>query len=171
MRTSVNVRTLNFNITYTLSLFVVLSSSFFFLVLFVFSSSLVWENISHCLSLARFLSALAGFIEPGETPEDAARREVFEEVGVSLDSISYQFSQPWPFPCSLMMGFIATTKDRTLTLDREEIEEARWISREEVYGLIHDQTENHSLCLPPEFTIARQLIARWLQLSSTSIEF
>ncbi|MEX0645963.1 MAG: NAD(+) diphosphatase, partial [Parvularculaceae bacterium] len=72
-----------------------------------------------------YLSALAGFVEAAETPEACAVRELREEAGVALTDVRYQFSQPWPFPSSLMMGFIADAADRTLMLDPKEIEEAR----------------------------------------------
>lgn len=109
-----------------------------------------------------FLSALAGFIEAAETPEEAARRELFEEAGVTLTDIRYQFSQPWPFPNSLMMGFIADAEDRALNLDTNEIEEARWVSLAEIRALLTGEPRD-DLFLPPKFTIARQLIERWAQ--------
>ncbi|MEO1136141.1 MAG: NAD(+) diphosphatase [Pseudomonadota bacterium] len=107
-----------------------------------------------------FLSALAGFIEAGETPEEAAKRELFEEAGVTLTDIRYQFSQPWPFPSSMMMGFIADVEDRTINLDKEEIEEARWIDLAGINTLLAGG-EYEGVFLPPKFTIARQLIERW----------
>ena len=107
-----------------------------------------------------FLSALAGYIEPAETPEEAAKRELFEEAGVTLTDIRYQFSQPWPFPSSLMMGFIADTADRALTLDADEIEEARWIEIADIKALLNGE-DRLGVFLPPKFTIARQLIERW----------
>jgi NAD+ diphosphatase len=107
-----------------------------------------------------FLSALAGFVEACETPEACAIRELREEAGVVIDNVRYQFSQPWPFPSSLMMGFIADAKDRALTLDRKEIEEARWVDRAIVRRLI-DGEKREDLRLPPRFTIARRLIERW----------
>lgn len=127
-------------------------------------------NEDHCL-LGRgphfppgFLSALAGFIEAGETPEEAARREIFEEAGVTLTDVRYQFSQPWPFPASLMMGFIADAEDRTLNLDTDEIEEAKWIPLDDIRALLKGE-ERGGVFLPPKFTIARQLIERWADLS------
>ncbi len=106
-----------------------------------------------------FLSALAGFIEAAETPEEAARRELFEEAGVRLTDIRYQFSQPWPFPSSMMMGFIADTESRDLTLDETEIVEARWIDKEDIQALLAG--EERDFFMPPKFTIARQLLERW----------
>jgi len=107
-----------------------------------------------------FLSALAGFVEAAETPEEAAKRELYEEAGVTLTDIRYQFSQPWPFPSSLMMGFIADAADRKLTLDTNEIEEARWVDLAEIQALLAGGARD-DIFLPPEFTIARQLIERW----------
>lgn len=109
-----------------------------------------------------FLSALAGFVEACETPEACAIRELREEAGVVIDNVRYQFSQPWPFPSSLMMGFIADAKDRALTLDKKEIEEARWVTRDAVRRLIEGE-KREDLRLPPRFTIARRLIDRWAE--------
>ncbi|MBB5517456.1 NAD(+) diphosphatase [Amphiplicatus metriothermophilus] len=109
-----------------------------------------------------FLSALAGFVEAAETPEACAARELKEEAGVTLTDVRYQFSQPWPFPSSLMMGFIATAADRSLTLDRREIEEARWLTRDEIRALLAGERREDAR-LPPRFTIARRLIERWAE--------
>mgnify|MGYP003148514858 CR=1 FL=1 len=109
-----------------------------------------------------FLSALAGFIEAGETPEEAAKRELFEEAGITLTDVRYQFSQPWPFPASMMMGFIADTEGPDLILDTHEIEEARWVSKSDI-RLLLDKDENapEGIFAPPRFTIARQLLEIW----------
>lgn len=77
-------------------------------------------------------SLLAGFVEPGETVEGAVRREVFEETGVRCGAVSYLASQPWPFPASLMLGMRAEALDATITIDPDEIEAARWVTREEL---------------------------------------
>ncbi|MDZ4135566.1 MAG: NAD(+) diphosphatase, partial [Paracoccaceae bacterium] len=77
-------------------------------------------------------SCLAGFVEPGETIEGAVRREVFEETGVSVGRVRYLASQPWPFPASLMFGCTAEALDDTITLDPVELEDALWISREDM---------------------------------------
>ncbi|HET9642149.1 MAG TPA: NAD(+) diphosphatase, partial [Burkholderiaceae bacterium] len=77
-------------------------------------------------------SALAGFIEPGETIEEAVAREVWEEAGVRVGEVSYVASQPWPFPSSLMIGCHATALTREITIDATELEEARWFTRAEV---------------------------------------
>lgn len=109
-----------------------------------------------------FLSALAGFVEACETPEACAVRELREEAGVVLTSVRYQFSQPWPFPSSLMMGFIAEAKDKSMKLDEKEIVEARWLSRGEIRNLL-DGERREDVRLPPRFTIARRLIERWAE--------
>ncbi len=77
-------------------------------------------------------SLLAGFVEPGETVEAAVRREVFEETGVRCGPVSYLASQPWPFPASLMLGMRTEALDATITIDPDEIEAARWVTREEL---------------------------------------
>jgi len=106
---------------------------------------------------SRTLSALAGFIEPGESAEEAVAREVWEEAGVRVRDVRYHSSQPWPFPGSLMLGFTAEADDPTLTIDPEELVEARWLTR--------DQVRNHEaegFELPGPAAIARQLILSWL---------
>jgi NAD+ diphosphatase len=102
-------------------------------------------------------STLAGFVEPGESLEQAVRREVEEEVGVEIGDVDYLGSQPWPFPSSLMLGFVARAK--TVEIDRGdgEIAEARWFTRE---GLRDDVREGRVLLSPP-VSIARRLIEHW----------
>ncbi len=106
------------------------------------------------------LSTLAGFVEACETPEECAVRELREEAGVTLTAVQYQFSQPWPFPSSLMMGFFAEAKDRALTLDTKEIVEAHWFDRAAIESLLAGSARE-DFRLPPRFTIARRLIERW----------
>lgn len=108
-----------------------------------------------------FLSALAGFVEAAETPEECAKRELFEEVGVTLTDVRYQFSQPWPFTNSLMMGFLADVEDRALNLDKDEIEEARWLDKADIVAVLNGETRDFDI--PPKFTIARQLVERWVK--------
>jgi NAD+ diphosphatase len=102
-------------------------------------------------------STLAGFVEPGESLEAAVIREVFEEVGVVVDEVSYQGSQPWPFPSSLMLGFLAHTPDPTLRIDKEEITEARWFSRDELIAA----GKAREVLMPGSISIARWLVERW----------
>ncbi len=104
-------------------------------------------------------STLAGFVEPGESLEDAVAREIMEEVGLPLDDITYQSSQPWPFPSSLMLGFHARATGETLRVDEVEIESARWFSRAELLNSPEDET----LRLPRRDSIARRLIEEWLR--------
>jgi NAD+ diphosphatase len=104
------------------------------------------------------VSALAGFVEPGETLEDAVRREVQEESGLELDTVHYTASQPWPFPSSIMLGFQAKARnDSELKVDSDELEEARWFRRDEVAAI-----RSLGLRLPFRGTIARALIEAWL---------
>jgi NAD+ diphosphatase len=98
-------------------------------------------------------SALAGFVEPGETLEEAVAREVDEETGVQVDSVHYFASQPWPFPASLMLGFHAHARAGEIRLDGE-LEDARWFQLEELRSA-------PTILLPPAHTIARRLIEAW----------
>src|SRR3546814_16188724 len=81
-----------------------------------------------------FFSALAGFVEPGESLEEAVARELFEEAGIQVSDVSYVASQPWPFPYSLMIGCRAVAQDPALTLDTPALEAAMWVDRAEVSG-------------------------------------
>ena len=104
-------------------------------------------------------STLAGFVEPGESLEDAVRREVFEEVGVTVGEVTYGASQPWPFPASLMLGFFGKATEATIDIDHDEIAEAAWVTRDELirYG------EAGTLLLPPSgVSISSWLIETWL---------
>jgi len=108
--------------------------------------------------IARMFSTLAGFVEPGESLEDAVAREVREEAGVRVRSMRYHSSQPWPFPSSIMLGFVAETDDPRLALDAEEIAEARWFSRAELRN-----PERVGIRLPRPDSIARRLILDWVE--------
>ena len=103
-------------------------------------------------------STLAGFVEPGESLEDAVRREVAEEAGVRVDQVHYHSSQPWPLPASLMVGFTATAHDRTIRLRDGELEEARWFTPEQ----IADGLADGSFATPPKLSVSYQLLAHWL---------
>jgi NAD+ diphosphatase len=104
------------------------------------------------------VSALAGFVEPGETLEEAVCREVREESGLEVDAVYYRASQPWPFPSSLMLGFRAIARNGAeLEVDGDELEDARWFYREEVAAI-----RSLGLRLPFRGTIARALIEAWL---------
>ncbi len=102
-------------------------------------------------------STLAGFVEPGESLEDAVRREVGEEAGVQLAEVNYHSSQPWPFPGALMVGFHAACAKATITVG-EELEDARWFDAHALFEAIrHGEVD-----LPPAFSISRRLILDWL---------
>ncbi|MGY1813507.1 NAD(+) diphosphatase [Blastococcus sp. SYSU D00820] len=102
-------------------------------------------------------SILAGFVEPGESAEQAVAREVAEEVGVRVTDVRYVASQPWPFPQSLMLGFTARVDgDQDLRVDPTEIEEAAWFTRDQL------RSGSGPRALPPSISIARTIIDRWL---------
>lgn len=105
----------------------------------------------------RRVSVLAGFVEPGESLEQAVVREVAEEVGLPVTDPRYLGSQPWPFPRSLMLGFFARATATDLALDPAEIAEARWFTRAELKAAV----ENGELLLPGRISIARRLIETW----------
>lgn len=105
-------------------------------------------------------SLLAGFIEPGETMEAAVRREVFEETGVAVGSVSYLASQPWPFPASLMFGCHGAATSTEIVLDPEELEDALWLTREELAQAFRG---DHPLVKPArKGAIAHFLLGNWL---------
>jgi NAD+ diphosphatase len=105
-------------------------------------------------------SLLAGFVEPGETLEAAVRREVFEEAGVRVGAVSYLSSQPWPFPASLMFGCRGEALGRDITIDPVEIEDAIWVSREEMMDAFAGE---HPSILPArKGAIAHFLLQNWL---------
>ena len=102
-------------------------------------------------------SALAGFVEPGETIEDAARREVFEESGVRVGAVRYVTSQPWPFLSNLMIGLIGEAISDAITIDRNELEDARWFSAEEA-RLMVERRHPDGLYAANPYAIAHELV-------------
>ncbi len=113
---------------------------------------------------ARF-SCLAGFMEPGETIEEAVRREVLEELGIRVGRVRYLASQPWPFPSTLMMGLLAEALSEEICIDPEEIAEARWFERAEVRAMVERSRSDEPIpglaTLPPPLAIGHQLARRW----------
>jgi NAD+ diphosphatase len=109
------------------------------------------------LAPGRF-TTLAGFVEPGESFEDAVRREVFEEAGVRIAHSDYHSSQPWPFPASIMVGFTAQAEDPQIVIG-PELAEARWFTAEQLMAGLAERT----LVIPPRLSIAYRLIEHWLR--------
>jgi NAD+ diphosphatase len=107
-------------------------------------------------------SCLAGFVEPGETIEEAARRETLEEAGIVCGEVRYFASQPWPFPSSLMIGCHAQALSRDITVDREELEDARWFSRAEAAAMLRKEHPD-GLFTPPPVAIAHHIIRAWVE--------
>jgi NAD+ diphosphatase len=107
-------------------------------------------------------SCLAGFAEPGETIEEAVRREVAEEVGIRCGRVGYFASQPWPFPSSIMIGCHAEAMSDTIVIDREELEDARWFDREELI-LMLNRAHPHGLTTPPPVAIAHHIIRSYIE--------
>lgn len=103
-------------------------------------------------------STLAGFVEHGETIEQAVERETFEETGVRITNIKYKYSQAWPFPSSLMLGFQAEAKDKSLNINYQELEKASWYTRD----FLKSSPENSTFKMPGKISIARKLIKDWL---------
>jgi NAD+ diphosphatase len=110
-------------------------------------------------------SCLAGFMEPGETIEEAVRREVLEESGIAIGRVRYLASQPWPFPSTLMMGLLAEAVSEEIRIDPEELAEARWFERDEVRAMVERSRSDDSIpgvaTLPPPLAIGHQLARRW----------
>jgi NAD+ diphosphatase len=111
---------------------------------------------------ANMWSCLAGFIEPGESMEEAARRETLEEAGIVCGEVKYFRSQPWPFPMSLMIGCHARAESSTITVDRSELEDARWFTREET-ALMFTGQHPEGISIPPPIAIAHHIIRAWVE--------
>ena len=106
---------------------------------------------------AGMYSTLAGFVEPGETIEEAVAREIEEESGIRVDDVRYFRSQPWPYPASLMIGFFARATSTEIDLGQQELEDARWFDRAQLVD-----PKAHGFFVPGPFSLAGQLIAEWL---------
>ena len=116
-------------------------------------------------------STLAGFVEPGESIEEAVRREVFEEAGIVVGSVSYHSSQPWPFPSSLMLGCTGEAESEEITIDPEELQDALWVTRDEMRACFESAdllSTDSKLEIPPTDAIAHHLIKSWVYESGPS---
>lgn len=107
-------------------------------------------------------SCLAGFIEPGESIEDAVHRETLEEAGITCGRVKYFASQPWPFPSSLMIGCHAEAVTRDIVVDRTELEDARWFSKDEVTAMLLRRHPD-GLTTPPPVAIAHHIVRAWVE--------
>jgi NAD+ diphosphatase len=112
-------------------------------------------------------SALAGFVEPGESIEEAVAREIREEAGVDVSNVRYVASQPWPFPSQLMIACTSTANDDALVIDHSEIEDAFWATAEEVRAALAGEADARFVA-PPAYAIAHTLLAWWLDQSRVS---
>jgi NAD+ diphosphatase len=108
---------------------------------------------------AGMYSTLAGFVEPGESLEEAVAREVFEEAGIEIGQVTYHSSQPWPFPASVMLGFTATARTREVRVDKAELQDARWFSRR----WLEATEDGPEFRRPRKDSIARRLLEDWLR--------
>jgi NAD+ diphosphatase len=111
---------------------------------------------------AKMYSALAGFVEAGESLEEAVRREVQEEAAVTVGEVRYVASQPWPFPSSLMIGCLARAQSEQVTVDKSELEDARWFTRADILKSLA-QPGAGSVFVPPPVAIAHHLIRFWAE--------
>ena len=106
-------------------------------------------------------SCLAGFMESGESIEDAARRELYEEAGVIGLEVKYMMSQPWPFPSTLMIGLHIEAQDKKLTIDTHELNDAKWVHKDDIKALLKGD-ESFGFSLPNKIAIARNLLEIWV---------
>ncbi|XP_021370899.1 peroxisomal NADH pyrophosphatase NUDT12-like isoform X2 [Mizuhopecten yessoensis] len=114
---------------------------------------------------AKMYSCLAGFMEPGEALEDTCRREVYEESGVRVGRVDYHSSQPWPFPCSLMLGCLAHATSENIKVGEDEMEDVQWFRRSELVQMLTKQ-HPQGLYIPPEQAIAHQIIKAWVRMTA-----
>ncbi len=110
----------------------------------------------------RRFSALAGFVEPGETIEEAVRREIWEEAGVRCGQVDYLFSQPWPFPSQLMIACVAQALGDEIILDVNELAEAIWVSKDDVRAALAEE-ESALFLVPPPMAVAHHMLRWWLE--------
>jgi NAD+ diphosphatase len=111
---------------------------------------------------ATMWSCLAGFAEPGESIEDAVRRETLEEAGIQCGRVRYLFSQPWPFPMSMMIGCHAEALNDTIKMDANELVDARWFSKDELAAMLMRKHPEGLTC-PPPVAIAHHIIREWVE--------
>jgi NAD+ diphosphatase len=109
----------------------------------------------------KMYSCLAGFLEPGETIEDAVRRETFEEAGIRVGKVRYLASQPWPFPSNIMIGCIGEALTEEIDFDGEELEDARWFSKDDVRRMLEGAHEDFAA--PSPIAIANHLLREWMK--------
>ena len=107
-------------------------------------------------------STLAGYVDPGETLEEAVAREVMEEAGIPVQSATYLASQPWPFPSSMMFGFYAHAEHGDINLGDDELEDAQWFKREQLLDFGEYDDPEATIALPRKDSIARNLIQNWI---------
>ncbi|WP_243374307.1 NAD(+) diphosphatase [Microvirga solisilvae] len=109
----------------------------------------------------KMYSCLAGFLEPGETVEDAVRRETFEEAGIRVGEVRYLTSQPWPFPSNIMIGCVGEAISDEINFDREELEDARWFTKDDVRRMLDGTHEEFAA--PSPIAIANHLLREWVK--------